>query len=121
MRLSAGQRHESVEVLPLLEETLERMWPDAVAGDKGYSTAAIRNWLAQREIEAVIPKRENEMGPKQYDREAYRERTIVERTINRLKRYRRIATRGTRNWQPPTWRSSPSLVSSNGSSFADTP
>ena len=48
MRLSAGQRHESVEALPLLEETLERMWPDAVAGDKGYSTAAIRNWLAQR-------------------------------------------------------------------------
>jgi transposase len=93
VRLSAGQRHESVEALPLLEETLERMWPDAVAGDKGYSTAAIRNWLAQREIEAVIPKRENEMGPKQYDREAYRERTIVERTINRLKRYRRIATR----------------------------
>ena len=62
VRLSVGQRHESVEALPLLEETLERMWPDAVAGDKGYSTAAIRNWLAQREIEAVIPKREEEEG-----------------------------------------------------------
>lgn len=93
MRLSAGHRHESVEALPMLEAVLERMWPAAVAGDKGYSTAAIRTWLAEREIEVVIPKRENEMGPKEYDRKAYRERPIVERTINRLKRYRRIATR----------------------------
>ena len=76
-----------------MEETLERMWPDAVSGDKGYSTIAIRNWLAEREIEAVIPKRDNELGPKEYDRRAYRERPIVERTINRLKRFRRIATR----------------------------
>ncbi len=93
MRLSAGQRHESVEALPLLEETLERMWPEAVAGDKAYSTAAIRNWLQEREIEAVIPKRDDEWGPKEYNRDAYRERSVVERTINRLKRYRRIATR----------------------------
>ena len=77
----------------LLEETLERMWPDAVAGDKAYSTIDIRNWLTGREIEAVIPYKDNESGRKDYDRDAYRERPIIERTINRLKRYRRIATR----------------------------
>jgi transposase len=77
----------------LLEETLARMWPDAVAGDKAYSTIDIRNWLTGHEIAAVIPYKDNETGPKQYDREAYRERPIIERTINRLKRYRRIATR----------------------------
>lgn len=93
MRLSPGQRHGSTQARPLLEEALERMWPDAVAGDKGYSTAAIRNWLAEREIEAVIPWRDTEMGPREYDRDAYKERPLVERTINRLKRYRRIATR----------------------------
>lgn len=69
------------------------MWPEAVAGDKAYSTIAIRNWLSNHEIAAVIPYRANESGPKEYDREAYRERPIIERTINRLKRYRRIATR----------------------------
>jgi transposase len=69
------------------------MWPDAVAGDKGYSATALRDWLAEREIEAVIPTRVDEAGPKDYDREAYRERPRIERTINRLKRYRRIATR----------------------------
>ena len=35
--------------------------------------------------------RDNESGSKAYDRTAYRERPIIERTINRLKRYRRIA------------------------------
>ncbi len=69
------------------------MWPDAVAGDKAYSTIDIRNWLTSHDIKAVIPYRDNETGPKTYDRAAYRDRSIVERSINRLKRYRRIATR----------------------------
>jgi transposase len=93
IRLSAGQRHEAAEAVPLLEQTLERLWPEAVAGDRGYSTHPIRNWLLQREIEAVIPWRSNERGPKRYDRTAYRDCGRVELTINRLKRYRRIATR----------------------------
>jgi transposase len=82
-----------MQAVPLLEETLERLWADAVAGDKAYGTSDIRNWLTQREIEAVIPWKANESGPREYDRDAYRERPVVERTINRLKRYRRIATR----------------------------
>jgi len=91
--LTAGQRHESPQAIPLLEQSLERMWPDAVAGDKGYSANDLREWLSEREIDAVIPKRDNEDGPNDYDRESYRERPRIERTINRLKRFRRIATR----------------------------
>lgn len=68
------------------------MWPDAVAGDKGYSATDLREWLAEREIDAVIPTRDNEQN-QPYDHQAYRERPLIERTINRLKRYRRIATR----------------------------
>ena len=59
------------------------MWPDAVAGDKAYSTIDIRNWLTCHEITAVIPYKDNEAGSKEYDRAAYRERPIIERTINR--------------------------------------
>lgn len=33
--LTAGQRHESPRAIPLLERALDRMWPEAVAGDKG--------------------------------------------------------------------------------------
>lgn len=91
--LTAGQRHESPQAMPLLERSLERMWPDAVAGDKGYSATELRLWLAEREIAAIIPKRRDEDSPNDYDRQAYRERPMIERTINRLKRFRRIATR----------------------------
>lgn len=91
--LTAGQRHESPQAIPLLKHGLEHIWPDAVAGDKGYSATALRDWLDEREIAAVIPRRDGETGPNDYDREAYRERPMIERTINRLKRYRRIATR----------------------------
>lgn len=90
--LTAGQRHESPQAIPLLEHALEHMWPDAVAGDKGYSASDLRAWLTDHEIAAVIPTRDNERD-QDYDREAYRERPMIERTINRLKRYRRIATR----------------------------
>ncbi len=90
--LTAGQRHESPQAMPLLEQSLARMWPDAVAGDKGCSATELREWLDEREIGAVIPTRDNERD-QDYDREAYRERPMIERTINRLKRFRRIATR----------------------------
>ena len=41
----------------------------------------------------MIPWRSNELGAREYDRERYRRRSRVEQTINRLKRFRRIATR----------------------------
>ena len=91
--LTAGQRHESTQAISLLERMTERMWPAAVAGDKGYSSADLRNWLGHREIEAVIPYRADEMGAHDYDRALYRERPVIEQTINRLKRFRRVATR----------------------------
>jgi transposase len=91
--LTEGQRHESPEAIPLLKRMAHRMWPEALAGDKGYSSAELRNWLLERDIEAIIPYRNDEMGPKDYDRTRYRERPVIERTINRLKRFRRVATR----------------------------
>jgi transposase len=91
--LPEGQRHESPQAIPLLGRLAHGMWPDALAGDKGCSSAELRKWLLHRDIEAAIPTRAAEMGPRAYDRQLYRERPIIERTINRLKRCRRIATR----------------------------
>ena len=49
--------------------------------------------MRRRGIGAVIPTKENEQRQPDFDRQAYRERNRIERLINRLKQFRRIATR----------------------------
>ena len=99
--LTAGERHEQ-PVLPVLMERgavkragrgRPRIRPDRVVGDKGYSSPAIRRYLKKRRIGVVVPTKTNEEPDPTFDRAAYRERNMVERTINRLKQWRRIATR----------------------------
>ena len=70
-----------------------RIRPDRVVGDKGYSSPTVRRYLKERKIGVVIPTKVDEVPDPSFDREAYRERNMVERLINRLKQYRRIATR----------------------------
>lgn len=71
-----------------------RVRPERVAADKGYTGRRIRSYLQGRGIGAVIPRLASE--PRQgtrFDRQLYRQRNRVERMINRLKQFRRIATR----------------------------
>jgi transposase len=71
-----------------------RVRPARVAGDKGYTGRRIRGYLRRRGIGAVIPRLRTE--PRRgvrFDRAAYRERNVVERTIRRLKQFRAVATR----------------------------
>ncbi len=91
--LTAGQRHESRPAIPLLERMAHRIWPDALAGDQGDSGSDLRHGLRQRDVEAVIPDRADETGPRPDDRSLDRERSLIERMINRLTRSRRVATR----------------------------
>ena len=67
--------------------------PKRVGGDKGYSSGKIRQYLRRRGIKALISRKKNERPRRRFDRAVYRERNVVERLINRLKRYRRIGTR----------------------------
>ena len=101
MALTAGERHEQ-PVLPLLMERgavkragrgRPRVRPDRIAGDKGYSSPTVRRYLKGRGIGTVIPTKVDEAPDPAFDRSAYRERNVVERTIDRLKQWRRIATR----------------------------
>ncbi len=93
--VSPGQEHETQQFVPLLEEaTAWPEQPEKVAGDKGYSADWIREWLKDRGIEAVIPYKSNEKGrKKKFDRGSYRGRNIIERCVNSLKWFRRVATR----------------------------
>jgi transposase len=99
--LTAGQRHEQTMFEPLMEAGRvkrrhggrPRQRPKRVAGDKGYSSRRTRHYLRSRGIGPVIPRKRNERRRGHFDRAAYRQRNRVERTINRLKKFRRVATR----------------------------
>lgn len=64
-----------------------------VIADKGYDSASLRQWLEDQGTVPVIPPRSNRKVQYQYDKALYRERNIIERTFNRFKDFRRIATR----------------------------
>ena len=70
-----------------------RKRPARLAGDKGCASGKARRALRRRGIGAVIPRKQGERPDPRFDRAAYRERSRVERTINRLKQFRRVATR----------------------------
>jgi transposase len=103
--LTPGQDHESTALVPLLEgadaELLDYdgeaiAWPVALAGDKGYRADWIDKYLLELEIQPVIPSKENEDREARrivFDKEAYRQRNIVERLIGWLKESRRIFSR----------------------------
>lgn len=90
-----GQRHETKRIVPLLESLdAKGMIPEKSAGDEGYSARWIRTSLLGKAVEPVIPHQKSEAGRSEpFDRQAYRERNLIERGINLLKWFRRAATR----------------------------
>ena len=70
-----------------------RVRPKRVCGDKGYSSRKIRQYLRRRGIRYTIPRKRNERRTGPFDKVLYRLRNRVERAINRLKQFQRIATR----------------------------
>jgi putative transposase len=61
--------------------------------DKGYDSDAMRQVLAEQGIDAVIPGKTNRRQEIKYDKEQYKLRQKVEQFFNKLKQFRRIATR----------------------------
>lgn len=70
-----------------------RLRPRRIVGDKGYSSRSLRRDLRRKGMRLTIPRRRDQGRGGVFDREIYRQRNEVERLINRLKQYRRIATR----------------------------
>lgn len=99
--LTPGQRNESTVFERLLEggsvkhrgPGRPRQKPGRVVGDKGYSSRAIRKYCRRRGIRITIARRQDEHRTGPFDRAIYRSRNLVERLINRLKQFRRLATR----------------------------
>jgi len=72
---------------------IEGLCPATVIGDKGYDVDAFVALIHAAGAEAVIPPRRNRTEQRPYDRHLYKDRNLVERFFNRLKQFRRIATR----------------------------
>jgi transposase len=80
-----------------------RRRPDEMLADKAYSSKAIREHLRSRGIRATIPlKADQQAGRRRrgargrlpgFDPDAYRQRNVVERTVNKLRNTRAVATR----------------------------
>lgn len=99
--LTPGEQHESTVFEKLMEggaikrrgRGRPRRLPHRVAADKGYSSKKVRLYLSRRGIGITIPRKSNETHKGKFDKEANKLRNRVERLFNRLKQYRRIATR----------------------------
>lgn len=103
---TAGQDGDSPMLAPLLEnfQVGRRTRPDAVLGDKAYSSRANRSLLRSRKIEAVISEPSDQQGhrlrreskggrPPKFDAIKYKGRNVIERGYARLKQWRGLATR----------------------------
>ncbi len=73
---------------------LEGLGPDETAtGDRAYGSNAILDMIAAAGATAATPPKSSRSGQRGPDREAYRERNLVERFIGRIREFRRVATR----------------------------
>ncbi|WP_347125461.1 IS5 family transposase [Microbacterium sp. SY138] len=109
--ITPGQAGDSPMFLPLMaqlrvarEKGRTRTRPDAVLGDKAYSSRAIRGHLRARGIKAVIPEPDDQKGhrkrrgsrggrPVALDVADYKSRNVIERRYCHIKQWRGLATR----------------------------
>ena len=77
--VTGGEVHEVKGYDALMQ--LHEIDPAKLIGDKGYDSGGIRNDLAKRGIEPVIPPRSNRKTPIEYDREAYKRRNLITQAI----------------------------------------
>ncbi len=87
--LLPGQRHDSIGVKPLLHD----IELDALIGDKAFDSDWLRTELNERGTQAVIPPNASRAGKIPYDKEMYKWRHLVENFFQKIKEFRRIATR----------------------------
>jgi transposase len=89
MLYTAGQVHESTKAEALIAD----LPAENVIGDKAFDSDRFRAHLATRSIATVIPSNASRARAIPYDRHLNKERHLVECFINKIKHFRRMATR----------------------------
>jgi len=90
--LTPGQTHDLVGsdvLLPVVAGDIE-----ALLADKAYDAQQrVLDYLAQHDVQAVIPSKRHRKQARRYDETMYQWRHLVESFFQKLKQYRAIATR----------------------------
>jgi transposase len=88
--LTGGEAHDC----PVAERLMRRVKsPERILGDKGYDSAELREKLTENGTKPVIPNRSNRKAVFSFNKRIYKLRWRIENAFNRLKDFRRIATR----------------------------
>ena len=87
--LLPGQRHDMMDVQPLIDD----VHFDALIAGKAFDAGWLREQLDQRGASAVIPSLANRKRPAAYDKHMYRWRHLIENYFAKIKEFRGIATR----------------------------
>ncbi|WP_431523312.1 IS5 family transposase [Paenibacillus amylolyticus] len=88
--LTGGEAHDSVQGFNILKSMKLRK---QVLADRAYDTNVIRTFFKEQQAIPVIPGKKNRLMTLKYDRYVYKERHLVECFFNKVKNYRRLATR----------------------------
>ncbi len=89
--LSAGNDHDSAHAVELLEKV--EISGSNILADRAYGAKTIRTYISEQGAYYVIPPQSNVSEPWPVDWWLYKERHLVECFFQKLKWFRRIATR----------------------------
>ena len=89
--LSPGNDHDSIHAIKLLDRV--EIKGSNVLGDRAFDTEGILEYLEQRGATAVIPSKANRLVQRECDWWLYKERHLVECFFQKIKWFRRVATR----------------------------
>ena len=86
---SPGQRND----IAFAHDLVDGIEAGATLADKGYDADHLVDRIAETGGQVVIPPRRNRKDQRSYDADLYKERNHIERFFNKLKQFRRVATR----------------------------
>ena len=91
MQLSKGNLNDSILAIDVLSHV--ELTGANVLGDKAYGTTAVREYITNQNATYTIPPKTNILEPWDCDWWVYKERPLIECFFNKLKHFRRVATR----------------------------
>ena len=91
--ITAGTVHDCKQAIPLIDG----FFAECLLADRGYDSNKIIEKALLQNMNIVIPPKKNRRMQRDYDKDIYKLRHLVENAFLHLKRWRGIATRYAKN------------------------